>query len=681
MRHILPTALALLLAFAGFASEVPVAPREIGPSAGPNIRPLLVPSGNEFVAVWSGPHQPQFARIRHSNEILQAGDFGRPGAVAAAVAGPNGSVLVAFSDADGIRIATITPGGEVRMSDRVSQSFSSMAWNGTALLVVTREGDTLITDADGRVLHHGVRLTLDNDGISSASARGSGFAVAWATVNDIFVTTLLNTGQVAKEEKIADRQIGVAGIGCNPAGTCLLLSAQREPLSGQILGDTPGPLLPLSQDLAGDAIPPVWDGQRFLVAWTDYTFGQSMHAEVEVAAVALNGTVTPVATITSPGRNRDTPAIAHANGETVVVWSEGNRCGYAGSQIVARSLVTNHDLRLTSGLSSQWDPAIAAGPTNTLIAWAERTDVSRIRARFHPFTEPAFDISSGTGAAAPVVATDGSGGYLVVWRETRLAGNECRSELLASAVGSGKTFTLGQDADYEIDAVQVTWNGSEYAVLWEQSEPTQLFAIRVARSGQPIDPIAVSLTQAEQRPDSFTMIDHQPAGLFWTGNGYLLLWRRSRQTYIPWYPDPPPQYDIRALRLGPHLYGLAAPQILGPGFYLAAAMKGNSIVAVWKPTGTTMHAIRLSADGTVIENRDLGIADQPARIVATRSGYALQTWNEILFLDDDLTVVGRRPDLEYNAAIAETPAGLAEVYQRADTVFLDWPHRRRRTLR
>jgi hypothetical protein len=180
--------------------------------------------------------------------------------------------------------------------------------------------------------------------------------------------------------------------------------------------------------------------------------------------VTLDGTVTPVATITSPDRIRETPAVAHANGETVVVWSELNRCGYAGSQIVARSLIANHDLRLTSGPAAQWDPAIAAGPANALIAWAERAGGSRIRARFYPFTEPAFDISSGPGSSTPVVATDGSGGYLV-------------------------------------------------------------------------------------------------------------------------------------------------------------------------------------------------------------------------FLDDDLTVVGRRPDLEYNAAIAETPAGLAEVYQRADTVFLDWPHRRRRTLR
>jgi hypothetical protein len=677
VRHVPAIALVLLIATVTLAGDVPVAPRETGPSADSNLAPYIVASGNEFVAIWSGPAQPRFARFRHSDEILLTGDFGRPGHVEAAVAGPNGAAIAALSDAEGIRIATIARDGEVHVSDIVSTSFSSMAWNGSALLVITRDGDTILTDARGRVLHHGAQLILDNGGISSASARGSGFAVTWATVNDIFVTTLLGNGQVAKEQKIADRQIGVSAIGCNPSGTCLLLSAQREPLSGQILGDTPGPLFRISQDLAGEAIAPVWDGKRFLVVSNEPLFGElGPDASVQVAAVSLDGTVTPVTTIASPARDLRRPAIAHANGETVVGWMDSSRCGWAGNQIVARSLITNHDLRFTNGLATQLAPAIAAGGTDALIAWTERGGESRVRARLFPFTEPAFDISSATAAEAPVVASDGSGGYLVAWRES-LPDESCRTALRVRALGSDAVHTLGKD----IDAVQVTWNGSEYVVLWEQTDPAQLFAVRVDRSGQAIDPAPIALTDAEKEPSGFTSIDHEPAGLFRTGDGYLLVWRRSQQTYIPFYPDPPPQFDIRATRLGPQLFAAGAPQILGPGYYVAAAMKGNTVVALWKNSGSTLHAIRLSATGAVLEDRDLGVTVDPTRLIATRSGYAIQTYYEILFLDDALSLVGRRPLPEPATAIAETPGGLAEVYAREDTLFLSWPDRRRRALR
>lgn len=662
MRHV-PALALLLLALTAQADDFPVAPPSTGPSAESNIAPHVVPSGNDFFVVWSGQYEPRFARFRHSDEILLAGDFGRPGRVEAAVAGPDGTAIAALGDAEGFRIATIAPDGEVHVSAILGTSFSSMAWNGSALLIVTRDGDTLVTDATGRVLHHGAHLTL-YDGVSSTSARGSGFAVTWATVNDIFVTTLLGNGRIAKEEKIADRQIGVSAIGCNPSGTCLLLSAQREPLSGQILGDgAPGPLFRIAQDLAAEAVQPVWDGKRFLVV-----------EGARVVAVSLAGTVTPIATISTPGRDFQLGAIAHANGETVVAWMDSARCGWAGNQIVARSLLTSRDLRFTSGLATQHSPAIASGSTNALIAWTERGGESRVRARLFPFTESAFVVSA-TASEAPVLAADGSGGYLVAWRES-LADESCRSALRVRALGGSAVHTLGKD----IDAVQVTWNGSEYVVLWEQTNPARLFAVRVDRSGQPIDPAPIALTDPEQEP-AFTAIDHEPAGLFRTGDGYLLVWRRSQQTYIPFYPDPPPQFDIRATRLGPQLFAAGATEVLGPGYYVAAAMKGNTVVALWKNSGSTLHAIRLSAAGAVLEDRDLGVAVDPARLIATRSGYAIQTYYEILFLDDALSLVGRRPVLAPNSTIAETPGGLAEAYERDGEVFLSWPERRRRALR
>ncbi|HET8772673.1 MAG TPA: hypothetical protein VFP80_02735 [Thermoanaerobaculia bacterium] len=679
MRHLLAIAL-LLLAPVTFAVDLPVAPRETGAGLRPNHQPFVVPSGDAFVAVWStlDLDPPRFVRFRHGGEILAAGDLGLRGRVEAAVAGPDGSVLLAFGDGDGVHIAAIALDGAVRISDPVSILVSSMAWNGSALLFVDRQGRSIVTDANGHVLHQGAQLPLTGYGISSAAPRGDGFVVTWGTDNDLFVTTLLGTGQVAKEERLAGRPSGSSAIGCNPSGTCLLLSAADEPLSGRILGTAPGPLFRISQDVPGKAIQPVWDGQRFVVAWANVSAGEPIvRAEVQVAGVALDGSVTPIATIASPGRNRDTPVLAHANGETVVVWEDATRCGYAGSQIRARSLSTGHELRLSHGLPAQSEPAIAAGATNALVAWTERSGGSHIRARLFPFTAPAFDLSSGAGRA-PVVGTDGSGHYLVAWHEW-LPDEDCRTALRVRAPGSDTISTLGKD----IDAVQVTWNGSEYVVLWEQTDPAQLFAVRVDRSGVPIDPAPIALSTAEQEGVNVA-IDHEPAGLFRTGNGYLLVWRRLWRLIVPVYPPSyPPQADIRTTVLGPQLVPAGAPQMQGPASwqsFLAAAMKGTTIVALWKLGENTLHAVRLNPDGTVLADRDLGINAAPLRVVPTRTGYTVQTGSERVLLDDDLAVIERRP-AEASGPIAETPGGLAEVYLRDESLFLHWPERRRRTMR
>ncbi len=657
------------------AADLPVAPRESGPSVEPNLPPLIVADGTDFVVIWESSGPPRFARIRHSDEILFTGDFGRPGHIAGAVAGPNGSVLVAFSDSDGIHVATIAHGGDVHMSEVAAPSFAAMAWNGSKLLIVTGSGATILADSLGRVQGHGARLPLPDNLWSppSASGKGNGFVVAWAGVDPVFVTTLTSSGAIAKDEVFPGRQIGEVAIGCNPSGSsCLLLSASRVPLTGEILGKT-SPFR-ISEGFVGDALPPVWDGQRFLAGWTDYTFGdRSIDAVVRVAAVSVEGTVTPLATIEAPGRIRELPSIAHANGETVVAWLDTPRCG-GGSQVIARSLATNDELRLTNGLSVQTEPAIAAGNTTALVAWTERGGVSRIRARVFPFTAPAFDISSGPSSGSPAIGSDGTG-YLVAWRES-LPAEHCRGVLRISLAGSGMVSTLGDDPA----AYQILWNGAEYVVVWEQDDPAQLFAMRVDRSGRPIDPAPVALTIPEADPDSYTTIDHHFAGLFPAGSGYVLLWRRSRRSYIPLYPDPPPQFDIRTTMLGPSLVPAGVAQTIAPAYDVVAANKGTSVVAVWK-AGDTFHAFRLTPNGSIVANRDLGITTPPLRMIPTRAGYVLLFWDRIVFLDEDLSVNGGRPAGGMYPSIAETAAGLVEVYATPDTVYLSPPPPRRGSMR
>jgi hypothetical protein len=676
VRHAIPLALLLLAAVAAGAEDLPVAPRTIGPSPEMNWRPTVVADGAEFVVLWNATDRVHFARIRNQEEVVAAGAFDRSGYLLAAVAGPRGSVLAAFNNAEGVHLARIDRSGEVFITEKIASSVSSMAWNGSRLLVVTGEGQTLLLSETGSLRGHGATLRLA-EGRSAAAARGQGFIVAWTERSTVVVATLTNSGALAREQVIPDRPVAEVAIGCADANTCLLLAAAGEPLHGQILGSAaPGSIVQISDDYVADLPAPVWDGQRFLVTWADMTFGsRSMRSVVRVSGFALDGTVTSIATIASPGFNREDPAIAYGGGEMVVVSRETTTCLGTGSQIVARSLVTDRDVRLTNGLSEQLAPAIFAGTSTALVAWIEAAGGWRVRARRYPFTAPAFDVSSGPVSSGPVIGTDGSG-YLIAWREYDQE-DDCRTVLRITAAGSGVMHTLARD----VDAVQIVWNGSEYAVLWEQADPAQLFAMRVARDGQPIDTAPVALSSPEKEPDSYTSIDHEPAGLFWTGNGYLLVWRRSRSTYIPLYPDPPPQFDARATILTPQLLP-AASQTIAPAYTLAAAMKGSVIVALWY-VGNTLHAARLSPTGTVLEQRDLGITNvTPIRMIPTRTGYAILIYQEILFLRDDLSLAGRRPTAGWHAAIEEMGGDVVEVYEADGSVYFTLPvARRRRTVR
>ena len=663
-------AVALLLSLPILA-DVRVAPRVNGPSAGPNDSPRLIADGAEVVVLWNARDAVRFVRLRNSDEIVLTGELAQPGRIAAAVAGTNGSVIVALNHGDAVVIANIARDGEVHVTEHAGSALSSMAWNGTALLIVTRTGRTLLTDERGRLLGHGAQLPLPAEGESSAAARGSDFVVAWMESYAIRIRTLTSGGDVSAEQVVPDRWAYQVVVGCGGAGECLFLTAIGSPLHGQFAGATAGPAFRISEETIADPPAPLWDGRRFLVAWSESTFGErSMHSAVHVAGVELDGTVTPLATIAAPDRNRDLPAIAQANGEVIVAWNDSLRCEFAGGQIVVRSLTTGRELRLTHGLSEQSEPAIAAGSATALVAWTERGGDARIRARRLPFTAPAFEISSGPASGTPVLASDGTG-YLAAWRELA-SEDDCRGRLLISAVGSGTSFTAGRDPD----AIQIRWNGSEYVVLWEQANPAQLFAMRVDRSGQPIDPAPVPLTEPEAEP-AFTSIDHEPAGLFWTGDGYLLVWRRSRTAYIPWYPDPPPQFEIRTMVLRRDLVPSEAPRNAGPFWSVVATMKDGTIVALWNKYDDTLHAIRLAPDGTLLEDRELGINAVPLQIVSTRSGYAVRTYDEILFLSDSLSLTGRRATPAPSTSIADTNAGLVAVYALDGDVFFSGPGRRR----
>ncbi|HEY0590872.1 MAG TPA: hypothetical protein VGF40_03835 [Thermoanaerobaculia bacterium] len=673
MRSRAAAVLLIFLACSALFAQEPVAPRTSGPSPAFNGLPVVVADGDDYVVLWSGwfDSTPRFARIHEPDRVVATGELPLPGFVESAAAGPGGSVLATLRDGAGIRLASIRRDGEVTVSEPLFDSVRAfIAWNGREALVVGTSGEAALTDAGGRVLERGIRLPLpgDNEALAVA-ARGREFLVAWNDRYRLRTATVSDDGVVNLHGDQGEMGFWHPAAGCH-GSTCLILYPHQDRLWGVFVGGAKsGPFL-VSSRPASEPVAPAWDGSRFVAVWTDVTAGGDAAAhstELHMAGIALDGRVTPMESIVRPGRNPDNPDIAASPfGDVLVAWSDIPRCGLGGTEIVARFLPRTADLLLTRGLSAQARPALAVAGGSLLVAWEERSDASRIRARAWPSTTQPLDLPAGPAAARPAVGSDGSG-FLVAWNDPDPS-DRCRSVIHAAAAGSAEAFAIGGAGSNET-ALLVLWSGSEYVVLWEQRDPVQITAIRVDRTGRPLDPAPVALTAPEPNPSSFTRLAHTPAGLFRTGDRYLLVWGRTKITDIPWHADPPPEADVRATILGGDLTPLGSPQTLVAwGYDPIATMKGD-VVAVLYTTGASHHALRLTPGGTVLSDRDLLERFTISDLVPTPSGFAAAAWSELLSFDDEMSIVARRP-IAAGARIAPARGGLAMVWAEGEAVYV-----------
>lgn len=676
------TLLLILLASAALLAQEPVAPRAVGPSPAYNGIPHVVADGDEYVVVWSAwfDARARFARVHQSKGIVATGELPLEGSIESAVAGPGGSVLATLQDGSGIRIVSILRDGEVRAAERLFGSPRAfIAWNGRQALVVGTSGDAALTDAFGRVLE---RLVLPLPGDHEAIAvvaRGDEFLVAWNDRYRLKTAIVSGGGALARVDDRGAMGFWHPAAGCNDS-TCLILYPFQDSLWGLFVGGASSEPFLVSARPAIEPEGPAWDGSRFLAVWTDFTSGGDAEAhrtELHMAAIGLEGTVTPMDPIVRSGRNPDDPAIAASPFGALVAWSDAPRCGLAGTEIVARFLPGGADLLLTRGLSVQARPAVAAAGGSLLVAWEERSDGSRVRARVWPSAAPPLDLPSGASASMPAVGSDGSS-FLVAWNDSDPL-DGCRSVVRAAAAGSAEAFVIGSGASSET-AIHVAWNGSEYVVLWEQRDPIQISAIRVDRAGRPLDSAPTAITPPEPRPGSFTWLAHTPAGLFRSGDHYLLVWGRTKITDIPWHsPDPPSEVDVRATVLGGDLAPLGIPQTVAQwGYEPVATMKGDTI-AVLFTTGSSDHALRLTPGGTLLSDRDLLERFTISGLVPTPTGYAAAGWGELLSFDDEMSLVARRP-IPKGARIAPAHGGVVMVWEADGAVYVAASGSRHRTV-
>lgn len=603
-----------------------VSPRDIGPSPAFNSNPLIASDGDGFVVLWSsqGTH---FARLRASGEILSTGDIDGSLAIAAAE-GPAGSAIAALWDGNSTRILSITREDQLRISEPVVRIFGGMAWNGSVLLITDTSGDAVMTDERGDIIRRGIHIPVNGETAIALARREEGFIAAWVTQEVLYAAIVNQSGDVSVPVAIGSAGFSNPSIACDGATTCLLLFQVREQLRGVMVGATLSAPFTIASDAGVFPTTPAWDGKRFVVAYASNI--------VQVVAIDLDGSVAPLAVVSSPNRNSRSPSVAVAQTAVMLVRSDVAFCFGGGSEIVASSLAQGRDVLLTPGLSSQAQPAIAEGASTFLIAWREQSDVAGIRARLIPAGE-AVTLSPGPASLLPAVGSDGRG-YLVAWQESDPQ-NSCKKTIVATRFGSGINATLGAPAHWETRPM-VTWNGSQYVVIWERTDPTQIVAMRVDASGRPLDAMPVALTAPEEGAP-YTSIRHVPGGLLWTGNGYLLLWNRQKSSDIPFHSDPPPEFDLRARTIARDLTPIGDSRVIATNVYgVAAAINTSSLVALWK-MGDAVHASRMTVDGalisdSVIENSN----DRITSMTATPSGFAALLGNHILNLGADGSLLG-----------------------------------------
>jgi hypothetical protein len=354
-----------------------------------------------------------------------------------------------------------------------------------------------------------------------------------------------------------------------------------------------------------DAPQVAWNGREFVVVLEV----RDVSGEADIVALRVDALGRPVgnpASVAAGPALQYHAAVATNGRSTLAVWGEFARCHAAGhGGLMARTIEPLGSIATVSrGESVREVPAAADAGGTTLVAWVERGALRKVRAALLPSGTEIDPGATTYSQDSPAVGTNGDT-YLVVWPNL-LA--DCTTSLSAVVVDrngqAGPVQTLAQNA-YTKTRPAIAWNGSEYAVVWEATGPVQLVGLRVAADGTPIDADPIALSESYADVIFYTHHTGYP-GIVWTGEAYLATWTFSRISYIPFYPDPPPIFEVRARRFTRGLFALGAESVLVTKAYGSAlGWNGSEALALWQGNGS-VHAARIGTDGNVLATHLLG---------------------------------------------------------------------------
>jgi len=277
-----------------------------------------------------------------------------------------------------------------------------------------------------------------------------------------------------------------------------------------------------------------WNGVDYLVVWEDYSGGD---ANISGARVTPAGAVLDAVgiLISSAANDQLTPAVAYDGANWLVVWSDF-RSGttddvYAARVTAGGSVLDPIGIPVAQGTGDQLDPAVAWSGFNYLVVWddsriAGNADIfaSRVTAGGIVLDGTGVPVSTASGAQKfPAVSYDGLN-FVVAWQDSRGANTDIwasRVDISASVldpVGIQLTGALNSQT-----RPAVASDGASTLVLWEDRRTgaaADLVGTRLTSGGILLDPAGIRITTAAN--------DQIRPAVTWDGTNYVVVWQDLR---------------------------------------------------------------------------------------------------------------------------------------------------------
>ena len=559
--------------------------------------PAVCNGGADYFVVWTGSSAGDVAGVRVSpaGAILDSvpitiSDSARY--ADAAVAASDSGFMVVWGDGD-IHAARVSRDGVVLDTAGItvcaspgSQGHPAVCFDGSDYLVVWE---------DDRTNPHGdiYCARLDQSG---AVLDSSAIAVSISSRNQHYPVAVFDgTNYLTVWENYCHDTFNICGARVNVLGQLLDTSA-----------------LCISTNPVGNGnTAAVFDGENTLVAWNDYRTGQ--YPLIYCARVnPSEGLVDTNGILVSTSTNEEVSPTAAFDGNNYLVAWEDYRQGPSNFDIFAArvsqsgAILDARSLPISEAESSQSDPRLAFGGSNYLAVWEDgrngNPDVygARVTPAGVVLDTAGIAISAGEyGQYEPAVAA-GNAQFLVAWAAS-LGHGRCEVRCARLTPGGQVLDSAGilvADDAANCGGLSISFDGVNYLVVWDDARQgySHVFAARVGPAGNVLDSTPI---QVSRPADQSQVLASAAFGV----SSYLAVWSSFR----------PPEYcsDILGARLSP------AGEVLDPqGFGICAArydqigtsiaFDGSNYAVVWEDyrsgSNADIYGARVSDSARVIGN-------------------------------------------------------------------------------
>jgi hypothetical protein len=391
-----------------------------------------------------------------------------------------------------------------------------------------------------------------------------------------------------------------------------------------------------------------WDGTNFLVVWSEYHPGAQTTgvygARVNSAGTVLDPTSFKIHFL---GSNSTDVAIASNGTDSLVTWRNqaantifeddiyGARVSSAGTVLDTTAFA------ISAAAHDQYEPAVAWNGTNYFVVWGDNraaTSVSNCSCDIYGTQVGSDGTVADVGGIAistaadwqqePVITSNGSD-FFVAWDDHRSGGSWDVYGTLIDAAGTvlSPTGTVISNAGQPLPVPAVAWNGTNYAVVWEDPRSSgygDIYTTRVSAAGAVLDPSGVLVSNATY--------DQQGPALAATGTDFFAVWTDGRTLNSDVYGS-----RITGAGVVSDPSGIRITSALDRQGNSAIAWDGTNFLVVWNDlrSGTLydIYAARIAPDGTVLDPDGIPVStdvssDQITPAVAWDGTNFLVVWED-----------------------------------------------------